>query len=221
LLDPNRAPAVFSARGVTGRRVGKLGIALLILSLLLLSPLGVQPLIIALLIAGLSALYSAPAAHVKGVPVLNSVVHLVGGILHFLLGYSVFRAVDNRGLMIGCFFALIFAAGHLTHETRDSESDQRNGIKTNAVTFGKARSFTAGLVLFTIGDVLLIVLAAYGTVPRPLILIAALYPVHFYWSVQALREGLTFESIRRLQMRYRALYAAIGLMIAVLVLLRH
>ena len=221
LRDPNRASMVFSARGVSGRKVGNLGVALLILSLLLLSPLGVRPLVIALLMAGLSALYSAPAAHVKGVPVLNSVVHLAGGILHFLLGYSVFRAVDGRGVTIGCFFALIFAAGHLTHETRDSASDLLNGIRTNAVTFGKARSFTAGLVFFTIADILLVVLATRDIVPHLLVIVAALYPLHFYWSLQALRAGLTFESVRRLQMRYRALYAGIGLTIAVSVLLRQ
>lgn len=219
--DPNRTPAVFSTRGVSGRSIGHLSVALLILSLLLLSSLGVVPLIIALMIAGLSALYSAPAAHLKGVPVLSSALHLAGGVLHFLLGYSVFTAVDGRGLMIGCFFALIFAAGHLTHETRDSESDTLNGIRTNAVTFGKARSFTTGLALFTIADVLLVVLAARRTVPRPLIIVAALYPLHLYWSLQALRAGLTFESVRRLQIRYRALYAAIGLMTAATVLMRH
>jgi 4-hydroxybenzoate polyprenyltransferase len=219
--DPNRAPAVFSTRGVSGRSIGHLSIALLILSMLLMSSLGVVPLVIALMIAGLSALYSAPAAHLKGVPVLSSVLHLAGGVLHFLLGYSVFTAVDGRGLMIGCFFALIFAAGHLTHETRDSESDLLNRIRTNAVTFGKARSFTIGLALFTIADLLLVVLAARRTVPRPLIIVAALYPLHLYWSLQALRAGLTFESIRSLQIRYRALYAAIGLMTVVTVLMRH
>ena len=221
LLDPNRAPGVFSVRGVSGRKMGYLWMALLALSLLLLSPLGVRPLFIALLLTGVSALYSAPAAHVKGVPVLNSVLHLAGGVLHFLLGYSVFRAVDGRGVMIGCFFALIFAAGHLTHETRDTESDLRNGIRTNAVTFGKAPSFSAGLALFTIADALMVVLAVRGTVPRQLTIVAALYPLHIYWSVQALREGLTFESIRRLQVRYRALYGAIGLIAVLSVPLRY
>ena len=61
-------------------------------------------------IAGLSALYSAPAFHMKGVPLLNSALHLIGGLLHFLLGYSLLRPVDGRSLEIGCFFALIFAA---------------------------------------------------------------------------------------------------------------
>ena len=48
--------------------------------------------------------------------------------------------------------------------------------------------------------------------PRALILVAALYALHLLWSLRALRVGLAFESIRRLQVRYRALYAVIGLM---------
>jgi 4-hydroxybenzoate polyprenyltransferase len=219
LRDPNRATAVFKTRGIGRTEITYLWVALLALSLLLLSQFGSLTLAIALMIAGLSALYSAPASHLKGVPLLNSAVHLAGGLLHFLLGYSVFRAVDARGLEIGCFFALAFSGGHLTHEVRDLDGDMRNGIRTNAAQFGKAQGFVAGLTLFTIANVLLVVLAARGTVPRDLVLVAALYPLHLYWAQRALHAGLTFESVRRLQVRYRALYALIGLMMAVTVLL--
>jgi len=216
--DPNRTTGVCVNKGIHHSSVRYLWMALLALSLLLLSPFGSRTLLIALAIAGLSALYSAPAFHMKGVPILNSAIHLGGGLLHFLLGYSLFRPVDGRSLEIGCFFALAFAAGHLTHEARDLEADFLNGIRTNAVTFGRARCFAAGLGLFTIADVLLVVLAARGTVPRALVLVAAFYSVHLYWSLQTLPAGLNFESIRRLQVRYRALYAIIGLMMVVTVL---
>jgi 4-hydroxybenzoate polyprenyltransferase len=221
LKDPHRAPGVFTTKGIGRAEIRYLWMVLLALSLLLLSPFGWQTLVIVLAIAGLSALYSAPASHAKGVPLLNSALHLLGGILHFLLGYSAFGAVDGRGVEIGCFFALVFVAGHLTHEARDCEFDLVNGIRTNAVKFGRARSFAAGLALFTIASVLLVVLAARGVVPRALILVAAICPLHLYWSARTLRVGLTFESIRRLQVRYRALYAAIGLMMVVTVLLDH
>jgi 4-hydroxybenzoate polyprenyltransferase len=219
LRDPNRTGAAFTNTGIGRGSIAWLWMALLALSLLLLSPLGSQTLIIALAIAGLSALYSAPGVLIKGVPVLNSALHLVGGVLHFLLGYSVFSPVDARGLAIGGFFALVFVAGHLTHEARDSDGDLLNGISTNAVRFGKVKSFAAGLVLFTVADVLLVVLAVRGAVPRPLVLMAALYPLHLYWSFETLRAGLTFESIRRLQMRYRLIYAAVGAIMLVSVLL--
>ena len=103
LRDPNRTSRVFINMGVARARIGHLWMALLALSLLLLGALSWRSLIIAVVIAGLSALYSAPAAHIKGVPVLNSALHFAGGLLHFLLGYSVFRAPDGRGIEIGCF----------------------------------------------------------------------------------------------------------------------
>ena len=43
-----------------------------------------------------------------------------------------------------------FSAGHLTQEVRDCEADLSNGIQTNAVKFGKKRSFIASFVLFTL-----------------------------------------------------------------------
>jgi len=221
LQDPNRTSSVFVRKGVGRTEVGYLWLTLLARSLLLFAMLGAQPLIIAVSLSIASALYSAPVSHAKGIPLLSSFLHLMGGTLHFLLGYSVFQPVDGRGLWIGCFFGLTFMAGHLTHEARDREGDLLNGIRTNAVTFGAFGNFIASFALFTSADVLLVVLAYRGIVPRVLVIVAALYPLHFYWWLRVLRTGLTFESIRGLQLRYRALYAAIGLTMALAVLLSH
>ncbi|HYL04681.1 MAG TPA: UbiA family prenyltransferase [Thermoanaerobaculia bacterium] len=210
LLDPNRTAGVFAARGIGRREIGSLGLVLLAASLLLFGRLGARPLDIALAIAVLSALYSGPAYHAKGIPLLSSGLHFAGGVLHFLLGYSLFSAIDRRGFEIACFFALAFAAGHLTQEVRDYAGDRLNGIRTNAVVFGKARSFAAGLAVFTFAYALLAVLATRGIVPRALAALAVLYPLHLYWSLRAIGAGLTFESVRRLQARYRGLYAIIG-----------
>jgi 4-hydroxybenzoate polyprenyltransferase len=221
LQDPNRASSVFVRKGVGRTEVGYLWLTLLAFSLLLFATLGAQPLIIAVSLTFASALYSAPVSHAKGIPLLSSFLHLAGGTLHFLLGYTVFHPLDGRGLSIGCFFGLIFMAGHLTHEARDREGDLVNGIRTNAVTFGAIGSFVASLALFTSADVLLVLLAYRGIVPRVLVMVAVLYPFHLYWTLRVLRTGLTFESIRGLQLRYRALYAAIGLMMVLAVLLSH
>jgi 4-hydroxybenzoate polyprenyltransferase len=220
LADPNRAPRTFSAKGVSRAEFGILAIALLALSLLLFALLGKAVLALALAIAGLSALYSAPLFHMKGLPVFNSLLHLAGGVLHFLLGYATFAAIDARGVAIGCFFALVFTAGHLTHEARDWAGDELNMIRTNAVAFGRTRSFFAGLALFTAAYALLVALAAWGAVPRALVLAAALYPVHLVASLRAVRAGLSFETISRLQRCYRVLYAAIGIVMVVTVTLR-
>ena len=218
LRSPNRASTVFVNRGIHRSEIGYLSVALLALSLLLLIPLGLRMLLIVLAIAGVSGLYSSPMVHGKGIPLFNSLLHLAGGMLHFLLGYSFFSAIDARGLEIGGYFALIFAAGHLTHEARDWDMDQLNSIRTNAVTFGKARSFAAGLALFTLAPGLLVLLSAHNIVPHPLVWIAALYPLHLYWSLRTLYAGLTFDSIQQLRVRYRVLYAMIGVVMIVALL---
>ena len=222
LQDPNRSAGAFATKGIRRSQIGGLWMALLALSLLLFGWLGLRTLDIALAIAMLSALYSLPASNAKGIPLLNSALHLAGGALHFLLGWSLFAAIDRRGIEIATFFALAFAAGHLTQEVRDHEGDLLNGIKTNAVRFGKTSIFAAGLAVFTLAYLQLAVLATRGIVPRPLVILAAiLYPVHLYWSLRTLGAGLTFESIRRLQVRYRALYTIIGAaMLAALMLAR-
>ena len=211
LIDPNKAASVFTARGVGRKEIGGLAAGLLALSLLLFSRLGPGTLWLSLAIAILSALYSLPRFNWKGRPLLSSAVHLAGGALHFLLGYSLGNAIDRRGLTIATFFALTFAAGHLTQEVRDHQGDVLNEIRTNAVIFGPRRTFAASLALFTLAHALLLLLALQGILPRPLAALIVLYPVHLRWSLNTLAEGLTYESIRRLQARYRALYAIIGL----------
>jgi len=211
LADPNKAAHVFTARGVGRGRMGVLTAGLLVLSLLLFSRLGPITLGLSLAIATLSAFYSLPQFNWKGRPLLNSVAHLAGGILHFLLGYALGSAIDPRGLAIASFFALIFAAGHLTQEIRDHEGDAVNAIRTNAVVFGPRRTFAASLVLFTLAHILLLLLALQGILPGPLAAVVAFYPVQLYWSFEALRDGLTYVSVSRLQARYRVLYAVIGL----------
>lgn len=211
LADPNKAAGVFTARGVGRKEMGGLTALLLALSLLLFSRLGPGTLCLALAIAVLSALYSLPRFNWKGRPLLSSAAHLAGGVLHFLLGYSVGNAIDRRGLATATFFALTFAAGHLTQEIRDHQGDILNAIRTNAVAFGQRRTFAASLVLFTLAHALLLLLALQGILPRPLAALVALYPIHLRWSLKTLAEGLTYASIRRLQARYRALYAIVGL----------
>ncbi len=215
LTDPNKAAGVFTVRGISRKEIGGLAAGLLAVSLLLFSHLGPGTLGLALAIAALSALYSLPRFNWKGRPLLSSAAHLAGGALHFLLGYSLGSAIDRRGLALATFFALTFAAGHLTQEVRDHHGDVLNAIRTNAVIFGNRRTFAASLVLFTLAYALLLLLALQGIVPHPLAALIALYPLHLRWSLNTLAEGLTYASIRRLQTRYRALYAIIGLAMVV------
>jgi 4-hydroxybenzoate polyprenyltransferase len=210
LNDPNKVAGVFATKGISRKAIRRLWIGLLASSLALFSFLGVRTLAIAMAIATLSFLYSQPRSPAKGVPVLGSTLHLGGGILHFLLGFSLFRAIDGPGVALALFFGLAFAAGHLNQEVRDFDGDVRNQIKTNAVSFGKTRTFIAGLVVFTFSYAQLVLLAASGIIPGWLAGLGLVYLLHLYWSLKMLAAGLSFENMRRFQARYRAIYALIG-----------
>ena len=209
--DRQKAAQVFLARGVSERAVLLLSLGLLLASLGLFALLRVQTLVLAVAIALLGAVYSHPAIDAKGSPILSSVPHLVGGTLHFLLGTSLFAPVDGRSLLIALYFALTVVAGHLNQEVRDYDGDLLNGIRTNAVRFGKTRAFWASCAGFTVAYAWLGGLAFYGLVPPVLGALLVLYPLHLYWTVATYRAGLTFEAINRFQTRYRALYGVIGL----------
>jgi len=211
LRDPNRAASVFLRRGVKRNEMGRLCAGLAAAGLFLLVPLGAWALGVGMGIVILSALYSAPRLHLKGAPLAGSALHFAGGFLYFLLAWSLFRPVDMQGFAIGAYFALGHVAGHLTHESRDWEADHLNQINTNAVTFGRRRNFMASLAVFTVADALLAILALRNIVPRALIVVVPLYLLQLFWSLQLLRAGLTFAGIRRMQWRYRMLYAGLGL----------
>ena len=207
--DPRRAADTFVARGTAAAEMAGLALGLLAMALALLGALGTGAFVIGLLIALLSAAYSLGG---KGVPVFNSLLHLAGGALHFLLGTVAFTAISWPALAVSTFFGLVFAAGHFTHEARDHDGDRDNGIRTNAVAFGRQRGFFAGLVLFAASYGLLMMLALRGEVPAVLgaaALVAG--TLHAAAALRAFRADLTFEALRRLQGVYRVLHAIIGL----------
>jgi 4-hydroxybenzoate polyprenyltransferase len=211
LKDPHRSARTYLSKGENANRMIALAWALLALALLIFGPVSEASFAIALVIAVLSGIYSAPGIHGKGVPVLNSLLHLSGGALHFLLGYAAFSPVSLQGAAIACYFGLVFAAGHLTHETRDHDGDRQNGIRTNAVAFGKRKAFLAGLLLFSAAYLSLTVLALAGLVPLVLSMAIGLYVIHLRAAWRALQQGLGYESVRRLQTVYRNIHLVIGL----------
>jgi 4-hydroxybenzoate polyprenyltransferase len=177
---------------VPSRHLFWFSLSLLIASLLVFALLGSRVVILGLIVAALGFSYSHPKLNAKGTPIASSVPHLIGGLFHFLLGYAVFMAIDERGILIALFFALTFAAGHLNHEVRDFDLDFHNNARTNAVAFGKR--------------------PAFRFVPRPLAFLALVfYPLHLYWSLRALRRDLNPETLDRFQIQYRSLYAVIGI----------
>jgi 4-hydroxybenzoate polyprenyltransferase len=198
---------------VSSRRLFWFSLFLLITSLLIFSLTSNRVVLLGAIVAVLGFLYSHPKLNFKGTPIASSLPHLVGGLFHFLLGYAVFMPIDQRGVFIALFFALTFAAGHLNHEVRDFELDQKNNARTNAVAFGKRRIFIAGLIVFTCAYLCLFLLSCFRLLAPPLTWAAILfYSLHLFWSVRALKADLRSEILRRFQIQYRSLYAVIGIL---------
>ena len=204
--DPRRP-----RHGISRRQIARVAITLLVFANVAFAALGSRTMLFASAIAVLSLLYSGSKNFGKGTPMLASTNHVLGGALHFLLGYTSFHPLDSRGLAISLFFGLVFAGGHLNQVVRDYEGDLLNGIRTSAVVFGCRRTFLASLCIFTAAYASLAVLAAFGFLPRLLLWSILLWPLHAAWSLRALRSGLGFETALWMQQRYRLLFALIGL----------
>lgn len=211
IRDSRRAKLVFVRRGISKRQVARLAIALIIIANVAFAAVGRPAMLLGAAIATLSLLYSCSSSFGKSTPIVASINHLLGGALHFLLGYTLCHALDASSLVISLFFGLVFAAGHLNQEVRDYEGDLLNGIRTSAVVFGCRRTFIASLCLFTAAYALLAVLAALGIMPRLLLWSTLVWLLHVAWSLRALRRGLGFETALWMQRRYRLLFAFIGL----------
>lgn len=213
LRDPLRAPLVFSRQGIGRHEVAAIAASLLALALLAFAAVGYTALRFGAAIAALSLLYSGSPVLGKSTPVAASLNHLVGGTLHFLLGYTLFHTLDANGVWTGLFFGLVFAAGHLNQEVRDYDGDRANGIRTSAVAFGCRRAFVASLLTFTAAYAMLTALAACAILPRLLLLSPLAWLLHLAWSLRALQRGLNFETAQWMQRRYRWLFALIGLVL--------
>lgn len=210
------ANAAVGALGITRTHIAVAAGALLILAMALLAFVGMAALVVGAGIALLSFLYSTSAYLGKRMPIAASLNHVAGGALHFLLGYTATHTLDLRGIALGLFFALVFAAGHLNQEVRDYEFDQANGIRTSAVVFGRGPAFFASCVLFTAAYVTLATLAWFALVPKTLFFVAvAAWLIQGIWSVRASRTGLNRETALWMQRRYRAMFAMVGLAILV------
>jgi len=211
IRDPRRSTLVFARRGISRRQVACVATALLIFANVAFAAVGRPAVLLGAAIAALSVLYSCSPTFGKSTPIVASINHLLGGALHFLLGYTLSRPLDASGLMISLFFGLVFAGGHLNQEVRDYEGDLLSGIRTSAVVFGCRRAFLASLFTFTAAYAILAVLAALGMLPRLLLWSIVLWPMHVAWSLRALQRGLGFETALWMQRRYRLLFALIGL----------
>ena len=209
--DPQREMFSVAQQGISRQEVAIVAIVLLIFANIAFAIVNKLAILLGTAITALSLLYSCSASFGKHTPVVGSINHLLGGALHFLLGYTLVHTLNAYGLAMSLFFGFVFAGGHLNQEMRDYEGDLINGIRTTAVVFGCQRTFLASLGMFTAAYTIVTSLAALGSLPKLLLLSPIMWLLHVIWSLRALQRGLGFETALWMQRRYRFLFALIGL----------
>jgi 4-hydroxybenzoate polyprenyltransferase len=208
---PTRASATFLGRGVSRSSMRNLAIVLGLAALGGLALLSARIWPYALCLLAASTLYSHPRLAWKRVPLASSALHLLSGTAHFLAGRALLRPLDAGSLALGWWCGVIFAAGHLVQEVEDHDADRRSGVMTNAVRFGKRRTFVAAFLAFAFSFVLLACMAGAGILPSPVWGLAVLYPPLALVLLQALRRGLDAAAVARARRRYRALFAVLAI----------
>lgn len=193
-----------------GRLLGQ-AVALLAASGVVGAALPVRTQALAAAIAALGFVYSAPGVAAKSVPGAGALVHLAGGLAHFLMGRSARGPVDAPSLLLGLFFALVFTAGHGVQEVQDHQADLQAGVRTGAVALGARRAFRLACALFGAAYAVLFALCRAGLAPRPVAWVAVVAMcLQARWSREVLAGGLDGGDVARLRWRYRVLFALIG-----------
>lgn len=210
IRDPQRMTLVFARQGISRRQVAGVAMALLIFAMVAFTAISTLALLLGVAIAAFGLLYSCSPNFGKSAPIVGSINHLLGGALHFLLGYTFAHVLDVSGFVMSLFFGLVFAGGHLNQEVRDYDGDLLNGIRTTAVVFGCQRTFLASLCTFTAAYAIVVGLAGLGILPGILLWSPIIWLLHVAWSLRALQHGLGFETALWMQRRYRLLFALIG-----------
>lgn len=214
LEDRHRFPHQGAGPAIQRHEWAWIAAVFLLLAYVFFLGVGLRALGVGVAITALSLLYSFSPRLGKSTPIAASINHVLGGGLHFLLGYTLTRPPDMDGLLLGLFFGLVFAAGHLNQEIRDHDGDRAAGIRTSAVVFGRHKTFFASTALFTAAYGLVVGLALADILPGLAVWSGLLLPVHLVWTRQALLRGLDATTALWMQRRYRLLFGIIGLLLA-------
>lgn len=97
------------------------------------------------------ALYSLPRIGMKHFPIAGTMVHLATQFLNFQMAFLLLTDVSAESLLLGVYFALLFAGGHLHHELIDYRADKDALARTSAVFIGQRNAVRvyAGVVLLS------------------------------------------------------------------------
>ncbi len=168
---------------------------------------------ICLLLLFFCILYSNQVTLLKSIPVVSTLIHLVSGTLFFALGWSLFRELAGESWFAGLFFGLLYASGHLSHETIDYEGDIEAGLRTNAAVFGRTRTFWASITGMLISTVYICLLSGPLAIFPPAVglVFGPAFLLYLIFAWLAWKGGLSYETLSRFRSRYRKVYSLAGI----------
>ncbi len=147
----------------------------------------------------------------KNVPVVSFIILFLVSVNDFLLGWLLFSESLCRGLSIAAYFGILGIAGQHYHEAGDYDADQRAGIKTNAVRYGKKKIVISGFIFYTISCFYFLLLGFKKIVPEYLLYpLVISYPIYLFIFYRCITSDLSSLKVHSFVRRYRILYGFIG-----------
>ena len=157
-------------------------------------------------------IYSFPKKGFKYRPVLGTLIHFFGQIIHFLMGYTVLAPLDKGSAAASVYFALLFSAGHINHELIDHDADEKAGTRTGAVCFGVSAWEKVSFALFLIAALYISALSVLEKELLPLcfpFIIAGI--IHMIFKICSFKKASMQTKFLEERRFYRLLYFAAGI----------
>jgi len=162
-------------------------------------------------------LYSYPKIGLKSRPYLGTVLHFVAEVVHFNMIFSVFGQTGKESMLISAYFGLLFAGGHLNHESLDYEPDQQSEIVTGAVKAGQQTTDRSAFILFFVAWIYWLALwianiaglASLVIFTLAWVMHAGIYLFYFRKIERSINARLNYRKF------YRAIYALAGIALVV------
>lgn len=202
-----RARHALGGTALSEREVRVLNAALVVVSLLGYLLLSAWLAVLVGLIEAISYPYSHPRFKLKGVPGLSLSIHFFDGAFYVLGGWLVFRELSAAGVFLAVFVGLVMVAGHFFNEIDDFDQDTAVGIRTNAIAFGRDRTFWAGMTGFVAGGGLFFIGSWLWLPGRAYAVLGALLLAAWIiqaWRMRAWKAGDPIKSFRTF---YRLVFA--------------
>jgi 4-hydroxybenzoate polyprenyltransferase len=163
-LHPDKSRLPVAAGQLTPRSAMGLAVLFLVLSVGLALMISTIFLAILAFTVVLGFLYSGPPLRLKGKPVVDvAVIGLAFGALAVLTAWVVLSLRPQVPLLLPIGAWLFYSGAHAVHTASDHAADRQAGLRTTAVVLGPRRAVQLGLVLISIGFVLLYSAVGYFT----------------------------------------------------------